>query len=116
MENKTATQNVDGFYKVEFGTPRGHGFGVATMKDGQLSGGDSSMYYKGTYSAEGNSFTAKIEIGTHSVVPGVTSVLGASQATLAVSGTIEGTRMNGTGHSPQAPGVTLKFILSRLPD
>jgi hypothetical protein len=43
----------NGLYWVEFRTPLGSGAGVVVLQDGNLRGGDSSMYYFGTYTETG---------------------------------------------------------------
>jgi hypothetical protein len=104
----------EGLYRVTFGTPLGAGFGVAHLADGKLHGGDSMMAYVGTYSDEGGAFTAQVHAFQHSTVPGMAPVLGTTNAQLSVSGTVNGQAVNGSGTSPQAPGLTLQFQLERL--
>jgi hypothetical protein len=38
-----------GLYKVNFKTPLGLGAGVVVLENGMIRGGDSSMFYRGTY-------------------------------------------------------------------
>ncbi len=56
----------DGLYKVSFQTPIGTGNGVAVFDGGKLRGGDSIMHYSGTYSQDGDKFSAKVVTGRHS--------------------------------------------------
>lgn len=108
--------DIDGFYKVTFGTPMGAGFGVAYLRDGKLHGGDTMMAYVGTYSVQGGNFTAQVHAFQHSNAPGMVSVLGATDAQLHIQGTVQGSTISGQGTSPQAPGVSLQARLERLQD
>jgi hypothetical protein len=104
----------DGLYKVDFRTPIGQGFGVVALENGKLRGGDSSMFYVGSYAQHGDSFSANLRVGTHSHVPGVGSVLGVSQGQISLSGKSIGDSAVLSGTSPQAPGVTLSATLTHL--
>lgn len=107
---------LTGLYRVTFGTARGGGHGIAYLRDGHLHGGDSMMAYVGTYDISAGDFTAEVHAFQHSDVPGVTSMLGTSDAHLNIRGTVSGTTMTGQGTSPQASGVSLEVKLERLAD
>ena len=104
----------NGLYKVTFGTPIGEGYGVIVLRDGAILGGDSTMFYAGTYEQAAENFTASIDIATHSAVPGFGSVFGVPNAHVDLSGNIVGTSANVNGTSPQAPGVPLRASLQFL--
>lgn len=104
----------NGLYKVTFSTPLGVGFGVVYAHNGELHGGDTMMYYIGSYSSDGNKMTAEVQVDAHSQVPGMGSVLGAQKATLSLRGTFQGGRVECQGTSPQAPGLTFKATLDRI--
>lgn len=104
----------NGLYKVHFKTPIGEGAGVITLQDGKLAGGDSSMFYVGSYQEDGNQFHATVEVDTHTRMAGMASALGVSKGTLKLSGTTQGDTANMTGSSPQAPGVSFRATLSRI--
>lgn len=104
----------NGLYKVEFGARGAMGAGVVTLRDGAVGGGDSSIYYVGTYQISGNTFTGQIRIARHTV--GLPSVLGVDNATVNLRGTFHGDMAKLTGTTPEAPGVSLQATLSRLPD
>lgn len=95
----------DGLYKVSFRTPLGMGYGVLVLADGLAQGGDATMYYRGTYEQEGDDFTASINIGTHTNLPGHGSVFGVPQAHIDLSGKSSDDSASVKGSSPQAPGV-----------
>lgn len=106
---------IDGFYKVEFRTPLGGGGGVVTLANGVIHGGDSAIYYFGTYTVQGDHFVADAKTARHSNAPGMANVFGRDQVDIKITGTITGDRIEATGQSPQAPGVSFNAILSRLP-
>lgn len=105
---------TNGLYKVGFQTPLGEGFGVVTLEDGRLLGGDSMMYYIGTYQQNGDAFTAQVSVATHSVIPGGGSVFGVPEATIQLNGSSTGNTAQVSGSSPQAPGVGFTASLTRL--
>ncbi|HZR88564.1 MAG TPA: GrlR family regulatory protein [Bradyrhizobium sp.] len=104
----------DGLYAVEFRTPLGSGTGVVTLINGNLSGGDSLMYYTGAYSLEGDAFTAKVKTGRHAHIPGFSSVFGRDQVTINLKGNVTGDTMTATGSSADAPGVTFSAKLTLI--
>jgi len=63
-------------YKVEFGTPLGSGTGVVVIEGGKLRGGDSSMYYVGSFAISGDQISASVATNRHTSVPGVQPVFG----------------------------------------
>lgn len=101
----------NGLYAAEFKTPMGAGFGVVTLLNGQLTGGDSSMYYIGTYSLSGDKFTAEVKTGKHHHVPGINSVFGKDVVNIKLSGTVHGDTMQATGTAPEAPGISFSATL-----
>ncbi|PRX09989.1 UNVERIFIED_ORG: type III secretion system (T3SS) negative regulator GrlR [Martelella mediterranea] len=104
----------NGLYKAEFSTPLGAGFGVVHAQDGRIWGGDSAMYYIGSYTLQDEMLSSKLSIAHHSRVPGVTSVLGADEAELELHGKVSGDIISTTGNSPQAPGVSFKATLTLI--
>jgi len=103
-----------GLYKVQFQTPRGAGYGVVALDNGELRGGDSMMYYRGKYTENCNQFTAQVEAKQHSQVPGMSSIFGANNVTISIRGTTSGNSAQLTGNSPQAPGVQMQATLTWL--
>ncbi len=105
----------NGLYKVQFQTPQAIGFGVVTLRDGVIQGGDSMMYYVGTYRQNGGNVEASVRTEAHSQIPGMASVLGTTRADLSLSGTTNPEGATLTGSAPQAPGVNFQAHLFRLP-
>lgn len=103
---------LNGIYQVNFQTPLGVGSGVIVLQDGAARGGDSAMYYHGSYSETDGTISAQIKIGRHESGP---SVLGVSNATLNLSGKAASDQAaNLSGTAPEAPGVQLRVGLKRL--
>ncbi len=100
----------DGLYKAAFKTPIGEGYGVVTLSGGTLRGGDSMMYYVGTYSESGGQFTASVDVDKHSNVPGMISTFGPGNN----NGQSTDDSATAKGSSPQAPGVGFSLVLTRL--
>jgi hypothetical protein len=49
-------------YSVWFKTPQGEGYGIVSLMDGNLSGGDNISSYTGTYVQDGDKFAATIAV------------------------------------------------------
>lgn len=106
---------LDGFYAVLFGSPAGEGGGVILLEGGKIRGGDSTVYYHGTYRTEENELSADLQIDTHLNLPGHTTVFGIPKASLSVSGTASNGQIRGKATSPQAPGIEMTFTMRKLP-
>ena len=104
----------NGLYGVQFNTPIGSGAGVVTLADGKLSGGDSALYYLGTYYSEGNRLSAEMRTGRHSLV--MPSVFGIDNLLISLSGTIEGDKVQFTAIAQEAPSLSVWGSISRLAD
>lgn len=106
---------IEGFYSVVFHAPAGLGGGTLHLTGGKAFGGDSTMFYAGTYSSDGSAMTGNIRIGTHLSLPGHMSVFGIPAADLVVNGSVDATGgINGEATSPQAPGITMKFTMKKI--
>lgn len=101
----------EGLHKVEFGTPYGTGAGVIWLKDGNVHGGDSSMYYVGTYSVSGDKITGRFIVKKHTSGQ---SVLGQDTSQVNFTGTITGTSAMLSGNPVGLPNVVLKVKLTPL--
>jgi hypothetical protein len=110
----------DGLYKVEFQTPLGVGAGVVFLHGGKMHGGDTSMFYLGNISEQGDDLTADVEAGFHTHLPGVNSVFGPSvnRPHIHLRGKSQGggTSATFTGHASEAPSINFKATLSKLSD
>ena len=105
---------IRGLWKATFQTPLGIGYGVVVLGDGKVRGGDSAMFYTGTYSVAGDDVTAQIISDRHS--PGGTSVFGPSRVEINARGKLGAQSIELRGNSPQAPNMTATFKLTRLAD
>jgi hypothetical protein len=106
----------EGLYKVTFQTPLGQGTGVVVLRGGQVSGGDSLMYYTGSYTLTDGQIDAQLLTDTHSNTPGMGSVLGVPKARLRLTGKFSGQSAQLSGSSPDAPGISFQALLDRLAD
>ncbi len=106
----------NGLYKVAFRTPIGEGYGVVVLENGTLQGGDSMMFYVGTYTENEGQFTASVDVNVHSDVPGMVSVFGPgrNRVHIDLKGQSTDSSANANGSSPQAPGVGFSTTLTRL--
>ena len=103
-----------GLYKVEFTTQIGAGAGVVVLDNGRLRGGDVAIAYLGTYTAEGESFSAEVQTLRHSSPPGIISVFGDDDLHVHLKGTIKDAIIAVEGASEAAPGVTFKAVLTLI--
>jgi hypothetical protein len=101
----------NGLYAAEFQTPLGSGSGVVMLLNGVLQGGDTMMYYLGSYTIEGSSFKAEVKTGAHAHPPGMSSVFGRDQVTIDLSGTFAGDILTANGKAAEVPNVTFKVKL-----
>lgn len=106
----------NGLYSVRFAAQGGAGAGVVVLQDGQLRGGDSGSYYRGTYSAEDGSFSANIAIRTHTMTSSLGFVFGEDGTDMTLVGTSTQTTAEVEGTSPKFPGVVFSCRLARVAD
>ena len=106
----------NGLYKVSFQTPSGGGDGVVVLTDGELRGGDAILYYAGTYTQNGDQFSAQVAIDRHSNTPGMESVFGIDLVTISIVGTSQGDTVQLTGVAAESPGISFQASLTRLCD
>jgi hypothetical protein len=106
----------DGLYKVQFDTQRGTGSGVVFLQGGKLRGGDSRIYYVGTYDENGGQFSARVTTDQHTDVPGMSSVFGVDRSNINLRGigTVDSAEMKGT--AAEAPGISFRAVLTRIAD
>jgi hypothetical protein len=106
----------NGFYKVRFETPRGNGTGVVVLKDGHLWGGDSSMFYTGTYTLADGAFTGKLVTNVHTIAPHKPSIFGRDIVHITLTGTFSRDYGEVMGIAREVPEVPFKAELSKLSD
>lgn len=105
---------ADGFYTVHFQTPLGAGGGVVFLTNGKLRGGDSAILYAGSYSTNGDDFTAQVKTSRH--LTGMPSVFGLDKVNITLKGKSSGNEARCIGTAPEAPGVSLQATLTRISD
>ena len=101
-----------GLYKVEFRTAHGMGSGVVTLGNGKFQGGDGAFYYVGTFSEEGDKFSATVHVKRHSAGSSVVP----ENATIQVQGTSTETSAQLAGTVVGVPGMTFQAHIKRLAD
>jgi hypothetical protein len=52
-------------YSVWFRTPQGEGYGIVSLMDGNVSGGDNVSTYTGAYVQDGDEFSATTAVRRH---------------------------------------------------
>lgn len=106
----------NGLYSVKFTVAGGQGGGVVVLRDGKILGGEEGSYYVGTYRVDGETLTADVEVRTHTMVPGMTYVLGAEGGSIHLKGRASSDRAHAIGTSAKAPGVTFDCHFQWLSD
>jgi hypothetical protein len=98
----------NGKYSAWFRTSLGEATGVVMLQDGKLTGGDTLIAYRGSYSQTEDEFTADIAIHQHS---GQLSVFGFDNVDLTLVGKSTRTMASCHGTSLQATGMTFEAII-----
>ena len=101
-------------YSVWFRTPEGEGYGVISLMDGDVSGGDNISFYTGTYAQDGDKFVAAIAVKRHTQGP--PSVFGIDIVDITLSGKSTPTTASCFGTANQAPDMTFQATLIRIAD
>jgi hypothetical protein len=101
-------------YSVWFRTPAGEGYGVVSLMDGDVSGGDNISSYTGTCVQDGDKFAATIAVKRHTQGP--PSVFGVDNVDITLSGKSTPTMASCFGTANQAPGTILQATLIRIAD
>ncbi len=101
-------------YSVWFRTSQGEGYGIVSLMDGNMSGGDNISSYTGTYVQDGDKFAATIAVRRHTQGP--PSVFGIDNVDITLSGKSTPTTASCIGTANQVPGTTLQATLIRIAD
>ncbi len=104
----------NGLYKVSFQTQLGQGAGIVVISNGEIKGGDSSMYYVGTFQETDNKITASLRVGKHSDCPGLRSVFGTNDVNAKLQGPSTSNSAMIQGYAAEAPTVLLKAQLNLI--
>ena len=105
-----------GLYKVEFTTQIGAGVGLVVLDNGRLRGGDVAIAYLGSYTEDGDNFTADVQTLRHASSSGAASVFGDDDLKVRLEGVSSGNVINLEGSSPSAPGIAFKAVLTHIGD
>ncbi len=87
---------IEGMFKAAFSTALGTGNGIVVLRGGKIEGGDSSVYYTGTYSQIGDDFSADLHTTTYAPGSGI-NLFGARNASATVKGSVKGEIITGSG-------------------
>jgi hypothetical protein len=101
-------------YSVWFRTPQGEGYGIVSLMDGIVCGGDNISKYTGAYVQDGDKFAATIAVRRHT--QGAPSVFGIDNVDLTLTGKSTPTTASCFGTAKQAPGATFEATLIRIVD
>jgi hypothetical protein len=101
-------------YSVWFRTPKGEGYGIVSLMDGDVSGGDNISHYAGTYVEDDDKFTATIAVRRHTQGP--PSVFGIDDVDITLSGKSTPTTASCFGTAAQAPDTIFQATLIRIVD
>jgi hypothetical protein len=101
-------------YSVWFRMSEGEGYGVISLLDGNVSGGNTISSYTGTYVQDGDRFAATIAVKRHTQGP--PSVFGLDNVDITLSGKSTPTTASCSGTANQAPGMTLQATLIQIVD
>lgn len=104
----------NGLYKVRFETPRGNGTGVVVLQDGHLWGGDSSMYYTGTYTLDNGTFSGTLVTNVHTIAPHKPSIFGRDIVHITLKGSFSRDYGEVVGTAREVPDVPFKAELTKL--
>ncbi len=99
-------------YSVWFRTPEGEGYGVISLIDGNVTGGDTISSYTGTYAQDGDKFVATISSRRHT--QGQPSVFGVDNVDVILTGKSTPTTASCFGTANQAPGMIFQATLIRI--
>lgn len=106
----------EGLYKAEFETVFGSGTGVFHFSDGKLRGGNSALYYHGTYELTGSTMHATFKAKRHSQDVNIASVFGMDDITVIMEGHIKDDIIMIDGVAEEVPDMPMHGKLTLLSD
>jgi hypothetical protein len=89
---------MEGFWTVSFKGVQGWGTGVVTLIAGRVFGGDSAVYFTGTYTQQDD--VVEIQIHVKQQMPGLMNVMGRSEFDLDLTGDLQGNTLKIAGNIP----------------
>lgn len=105
----------NGLYIASFRTPLDDAKGIIVVHDGQVSGGDSGMYYRGEVSGPDNEISVRMMVVNHD--PSRLSVFGEfDRFALTLTGKRDGESYTFEGRADAAPSLRFEAVLTRAPD
>ncbi|WP_051615087.1 GrlR family regulatory protein [Phyllobacterium sp. UNC302MFCol5.2] len=106
----------EGIYRAEFDTHSMQGIGLVVLRDGRVYGGDTLIYYVGTYSLSGNFITAQVKARPFKGMTSETiaSVFGGDENGLELVGEIRGDPISLSGKSQNSLGNDIEIKLNFL--
>ena len=105
----------NGKYSVWYRTPRGEGMGTITLRNGQVSGGDAMLGYRGSFEEHGDRFKANVSTWRHTA--GEPSVFGLDEVNIHLEGkSTEGITASCSGFAKQLPDLPFEATLVRIAD
>lgn len=107
---------TEGKYSVWFRTPIGEGAGIVEFgSNGELSGGDATYSYIGTWEQVDERF--KATLSAKRMISGPPGVFGLDEIDITVTGrSVGGVVASCAGFARQAPGLKLEVTLIRIRD
>jgi hypothetical protein len=107
---------TEGKYSIWFRTPIGDGAGMVEFgPNGELSGGDTTFSYIGSWEQDGERF--KAAISAKRTAPGPPGVFGMDEIDIIVAGHSDGgVSASCAGFAKQSPGLRLEVTLIRMRD
>ena len=109
--------SVDAIWQVRFGvgdTAPSLSYGVIVLQAGKITGGDSSFYYRGEYTSDGDTLSCRVRVERHTLL--LRSVTGFEKATLILDGRVDDSVLKLTGYVDEEPSTGFAVILERLAD
>ena len=105
----------NGKYSVWYRTPRGEGMGTVMLHNGNVSGGDAMLGYRGSFEENGDQFKANISTWRHT--PGEPSVFGLDEVNIHLEGkSTAGVTASCSGFAKQLPDLPFEATLVRIAD
>jgi len=81
--------SIEGLWTASMSAPGEFGAGVIVFETGRVFGGDSSMYYTGSYQVDGGKVTGWLRVRKHHHVPQLVPFAGMDDAEFEIRATIE---------------------------